>query len=153
MAAASILINWYNAQPIDDVWTIANKPDTEAQGLLALRGYIRMIGLSAVTNEEKVSLCKKAFGLSKRVEEKRAILGQLQNIMSAQAFELVLPLLQYPELSAEAELALITIASKGGKAVTDSIAAEDLQKAMRHIISTSSNADRIKLARKILEGN
>jgi len=151
-AALSVLSEWHSAEPMGDLMKWAKQTKTETERVMALRGVIRMIGVASIKDPEKAEWCRKALDLSKTPDEQKRILGQLQNLRCAEAFQTALPLLKEPAVSAEAELALLRIARDGDANVKKSLPAGQLKDAMRHIAETSQNPKNAAAANQILLG-
>jgi HEAT repeat protein len=105
-AAVRALAGWPNAAPIEDVRELARTSADETQKLLALRGFIRMAGLSKGRRPEiAVADFKLAAEMSRRPDEKILILAALPDFASPEALALAQELARDPAVKAEAQAA------------------------------------------------
>lgn len=87
-AAIRALSEWPNAAPADDLLAIA-RADSGAEAILAIRGCVTLLGKRDNPKPaEAVAKLAEAMKLAKRTEEKRAILGALQNVPCDEAVKL-----------------------------------------------------------------
>jgi HEAT repeat protein len=90
-----------------DVVRTAEKP---AHQVLALRGYLRLVGLpSDRPVAQTVQMYKDGLAAAKRPDEKRLVIGGLSAIRDIEALKLVATLCDDPSLGAEAALAALKI--------------------------------------------
>jgi HEAT repeat protein len=109
-AATRALGEWPNADPADDLFRLATTSSTPKARALALRGCVRLAGLS----EDPTALYVKAMGLAQTDEERKLVLGGLSNADTLVALELAERQRSRPELEAEASLAAVRIAAQYG---------------------------------------
>ena len=104
-AAIRALSDWPTPAPADDLLAIAKTgPGDEA--ILAIRGCVTLLGKRDNPEPAKaVAKLAEAMKLAKRTEEKRAILGALQNVPCEQALKLAESLATDKALAREATLA------------------------------------------------
>jgi len=110
-AAVRALSEWPNPKPIDDLATIAKTSENKVHRILALRGFVRLIGLDENRSaDEKIKMYQQAMELSEDAREKKMVLSGLANIKSLAALEMAASYLQDTSLQQEAEVAVVKIA-------------------------------------------
>jgi len=109
-AAIRSLSEWPTAQPMADLHGIASSSDDRASRILALRGYIRLIGISTISDEEKAQYYSEAVGLATEDSEKRLILKELSEVRTIDTLRIAADLLDVKATAQEASVASITIA-------------------------------------------
>lgn len=140
-AAILSLSEWPTAAPINDMLSVAKAAADPSLGILALRGFITLLGVeSERTKSETTALYKTALDLAVNVGEKRLALSGLGKVNSGEAFDLAAQYLVNPEVKAEAELAVIENAMRLGNQKTDA------RKAIMKKIGEQSEDERIKRA-------
>lgn len=107
-AAVRTLSDWPNAGPAEELLTLARTSTNQTHKVLALRGYVRMAGMSS----NPAAMYARAMSLAERLEDKKLVLGGLGSADSAQALELVELYLIEDELRNEAAQAVIQIAKR-----------------------------------------
>jgi len=112
-AAIRALTDWPNPTPREDVLEIAQKSKDLTHQVLALRGFVRMIGLEKYrAPEAAVRSLKTALDLSTRPEEKRLVLGTLPDFACPEALALAESLLNVEGVREEAQAAVEKIKEK-----------------------------------------
>ena len=112
-ASIRALSEWPDAEPVDDLFDIAENSEDEILQPLALRGCIRLIGIDGeIETEEKVEWYGKAFQLASGIAEKRLVLSGLADLRSVKAMEMAGESLEDANLQQEAEAAVIGIAER-----------------------------------------
>jgi HEAT repeat protein len=110
-AAVRALSDWPTAAPADDLLKIAQTSKNPVQKTLALRGYIRLVGLESDRPvEETIKMYQQAMSLAPGAGEKRMVLSGLANIKSLEALQMAAIYLADNELKQEAEAAVVKIA-------------------------------------------
>lgn len=110
-AAIRALSDWPTSEPVPDLLKVAQTADTPRYRILALRGFVRLLGLeSARPAEETVDLYRKAMELAGEAAEKRRVLSGLASTMSLAALNMAAEYLDDLALHREAELAAVRIA-------------------------------------------
>lgn len=109
-AAIRTLADWPDSAPMPDLLAMAKNDPDQASRVLALRGYIRLVGLSNESAAAKTELSQAALALATRPEEKKLVLTGLSNVNHPGALKLVGSLLDNPDLKQEAYLAYEKIA-------------------------------------------
>ncbi|MHC4460522.1 MAG: family 16 glycoside hydrolase [Planctomycetota bacterium] len=109
-AAIRALADWPDPKPLSDLLNIAKKRGDAVDKALALRGYIKLVGLPANRSAaDTVKLLEGALGLTGRADEKRAIVAVLPNYPCPEATKLAERLRGDPAVAAEAALAISKI--------------------------------------------
>ena len=81
------LSEWQTCSPELELLKIA-KGTNPKQQVLALRGYIRMIGLCGGSDDQKVMQFKEAMGLARDAAEKKRVLAGLSGLKTMAALKL-----------------------------------------------------------------
>lgn len=145
--ALRVLAAWPDREAAPDLLQAAGNAPDDVGRLLALGGYIRMIGADANNPPagEKVAMYRNAAQLTKRDDERRLILSGLANVKDADALKMLGDCLNQTGVRAEAETAAFQLAD----ATKNQFPAE-VQSLMQKIIATTTNQDVIKRARTYL---
>ena len=105
-AAIRALADWPDAAPLSDLLKIAKTDSDSTSRVLALRGYIKLLGIPANRGAaETVKLLAEAMDVAKRPEEKIAVLSALQKYPCEEAMALAESAKKDSDLAAEADLA------------------------------------------------
>lgn len=112
-AAIRTLSDWPNAEPMEDLLQVAQNSTNNIHKVLALRGYIRLVGLeSQRPAEETIKLYMQAMALAPNINEKRMVLAGISSVKSYSAIEAAAGFLSDEQLGAEAAGAIIQIAKR-----------------------------------------
>lgn len=110
-AAIRALSDWPNTKPMDDLLKLAQSSDNQIHRILALRGFVRLIGLdSSRPDKETIKLYQQAMSLASNVSEKRMVLSGLANMRSLAALEMAAGYMKDKDLQQEAGVAVVKIA-------------------------------------------
>ena len=110
-AAIRALSDWPNPKPIDDLLNVAQNSDNQIHQILALRGFVRLIGLdSSRPGKETIKLYQQAMSLASSVSEKRMVLSGLANMRSLAALQMAVSRMKDEDLQQEAAVAVVKIA-------------------------------------------
>jgi len=110
-AALRALSDWPTAEPAPDLLKVAQTSDNQVHKVLALRGFVRLLGLdSDRPAEQTIDLYKKAMDLAGDVTEKRRVLAGLASVKSPAALSVVAGYFDDVALHLEAESAAVRIA-------------------------------------------
>jgi len=110
-AAVRALANWHSPRVIDDLREIARSSDNQLHRALALRGFVRLIGLDTDRPvEQRIKLYQEAMQLAPNVDEKRMVLSGLANLRTFAALQMAATYLEDNSLQQEAEVAVVKIA-------------------------------------------
>ena len=146
-AAIRALAEWPDAAAIDDVFEIAKSTANERHKGLALRGYVRMVGMASQKSAgEQAKMYEKAMSLASSAGEKKAVLAGLGDVKSVAALELAAHCLDDKDLQQEAELAVVEIA---WSVFEDN--PEKTKAVLEKVLSISKNDNAREDAQEILE--
>ncbi|MHC4098599.1 MAG: HEAT repeat domain-containing protein, partial [Planctomycetota bacterium] len=139
------LAEWPTAEPMADLLKVLQATDNKLHHVLALRGYVRLIGLeSNRPAEETIGMYKQAMELASNVSEKKMVLSGLATIKTLAALVMASAYLEDKALQQEAEVAVVKIAeATGGSYPAESKAA--LQK----VVQVSKNEFLRKKAQEV----
>jgi len=116
IARASILAltSWTTPEPLPDLLEVARGDTNPTRQVLALRGYIKVIGVPSERRPaESVALLQQVWPLAKQTPEKRAILALLQLYPSPEALQMAGSAAADPDVAKEAKAAAETIRAFG----------------------------------------
>ena len=144
-ACIRALAEWPTAEPTADLLKVVQATDNKVHHVLALRGYVRLIGLdNSRPAEETIGMYRQAMELASNVSEKKMVLSGLATIKTLAALAMASAYLEDKALQQEAEVAVVKIAeATGGSYPAESKAA--LQK----IIQVSKNEFLRKKAQEV----
>jgi len=109
-AAARALIEWPTAMARDDVFKIAEASSHPTLQVLAVRAYVRMVGMERFRRPEAaVTSLESVLPLVTRPEEKMAILGILPQFSCREALALAEHFLADDSVAKEAEAAVVRL--------------------------------------------
>jgi len=147
IAAIRTLGDWPNAEPAADLLKVASGTDDEIQRALALRGFVRLIGLGSDRSaNETVELYRQAMGLASDISEKKMALSGLANVESFAALHMAFDYLKDNALQEEAGAAMVKIA----KATGDSHP-QQTKILLRMVIQISKNESLRERAQEMIE--
>jgi HEAT repeat protein len=110
-AAIRALSNWPTTEPVSDLLKVAQTSTNQVHRVVALRGFVRLLGLASDrTAEQTVDLYKKAMDLAGDATEKKRVLAGLASVQSPAALNLAAAYLDDVALHLEAESAAVRIA-------------------------------------------
>jgi len=128
-AAIRALADWPDAAPLTDLMKIAKTDNNSTSRVLALRGYIKLLGIPANRGAaETVKLLAEAMDAAQRPEEKKAVLSALPKYPCEEALNLAENAKKDNALAVEAELA--------AKKIKESL----LNKSLKATASRNNNA-------------
>ncbi|MEW6357839.1 MAG: HEAT repeat domain-containing protein [Planctomycetota bacterium] len=111
VTALRALADWPDAGPIAELLAIIQTTANERDKVLALRGYVRMLGLPGDRPvEETLKRYAEAMALAQRPEEKRLVLAGLGDVKDIRALAAVMGYLTDETIQAETALAATKIA-------------------------------------------
>jgi HEAT repeat protein len=146
-AAIRSLAEWPTPEPLPDLLKVAENSENKLHKILALRGFVRLLGLESERPAEKtVEMYEKAMSLAPNAAEKRRVLSGLAKTRSRQALDMAKGYLDDPNLSREAEYAVVKIA-EGIASDLPELAEETLKK----IIEQTKNDTLRELAQGVLD--
>ena len=110
-AAVRALAAWPDARAEGALWHLAKDAASEVHRVLALRGYVRLLGLApAGDRRETVRKYAEALALADRPDARKLVLAGLAGAAHADALELAAKHLADPAVRAEAAHAVMTLA-------------------------------------------
>ena len=111
--AVRTLCEWPETGPLDDLLEIAKSSENEIHRVLALRGYIRLLGMrSDRTAQKTLELYEEVLGLTDRQEEKRQALAGLSEVEGVRTLEILEKYLSDKSLGNEAAMGILKVAEK-----------------------------------------
>lgn len=136
------------AGPMADLLKVARVSDEKKHRVLALRGFIRLVGLdSERPAEETVKMYREAMGLAEDVSEKRMMLSGLANVKSFSAMEMVAACLDDELLRGEAEAAVVKI----GEAIRGRDHPQQTKAILQKVFRSSKDDSLRKEAEKLIQ--
>ncbi|MBN2130458.1 MAG: HEAT repeat domain-containing protein [Sedimentisphaerales bacterium] len=109
-AAIRALSEWPTPEPLPDLLKVAQTAENKVHRVLALRGFVRLIGLDSDRSpEETIDLYRKAMDLAGDAAEKKRVLSGLAGTKSLAAMNMAAEYLDDVALFLEAESAAVTI--------------------------------------------
>ncbi len=148
-AAIRALSEWPSPVPLTDLQDVTENSDNNVHRILALRGFIRLIGLdSDRPAEETVNLYKQAMNLAPDATLKRQVLSGLANVKSIDALQMAAEYLDDSTLQQEAELSVVKIAGATHRSHPKETEAA-LQKVIQNTKSDSVREEAQKVLKKI----
>jgi hypothetical protein len=110
-AALRALSDWPTAEPAPDLLKVAQTSTNPVHKVLALRGFVRLLGLeSDRPAAQTIDLYKKAMDLAGDATEKKRVLAGLSGTKSLVALDMAAGYLDDVALHLEAESAAVRIA-------------------------------------------
>ena len=129
-AAIRGLAAWPDDRPTTVLLEIARTAQSETHHALAVRGYVRMIGVrEGRPVDEALAMCAAAMKVARRPDEKRMALGAVANVTDLKALRMAESHLKDQAVEAEAAMAVVKIAAAISGAHRD-VAKEALHGAM-----------------------
>jgi HEAT repeat protein len=147
LAAIRVLSDWPTPEPIEDLRKVAKSSDDERERVLALRGFIRLIGIDAERpTEERVGMYEEAMQLPSGISEKKAVLSGLANMKSFAALQMAAAHLEDSALQQEAEAAVVRIAES-----TQASHPQQTKAILQSFLQSSKNDSLRKRAQELIE--
>ena len=110
-AALRALSYWPDAAPMETLLKVARTADNELHQVLALRGFVRLLGLDAERPAaERIRLYQQAMELAPNTNEKKMVLSGLGKLRAIEALQMAAAYLDVDALRQEAEAAVVQIA-------------------------------------------
>ena len=106
-AVVRALADWPDASASGPLLNIVKSTKNKTHRILALRGYIRLLGLDPSAPVRKYA---EALDLAKQPETKKLVLSGIAGVVHSDALKLVVPLLDDAAVRGEAALAAVSIA-------------------------------------------
>ena len=109
-SAARAIAGWPTAAARDDALRIARSSSSLVRRVLALEGFIRMVGLEPYRAPEgAVASLREALAIAERPEERRLVVAALPSFACSEALELAEGLAGSPDVGNEARVAAASI--------------------------------------------
>jgi hypothetical protein len=90
---------------------VAKNSPNQVHRVLALRGYVRLIGLESDRDDDAtIAMYQQAMDIAPNANEKRMVLSGLSNVRTYEALQMAKSYLDDPELATEAQAAVVKIA-------------------------------------------
>jgi len=110
-AAIRALADWPTSEPVAELQKIAESSSNKVHKILALRGFVRLLGLASERSaDETIELYKKAMSLAPDAVEKKKVLSGLATTKTLAAMQMAAGYLDDETLSVEAGAAVVNIA-------------------------------------------
>ena len=110
-AAIRSLANWPDAQPAPALIELARSEPEKIHRVLALRGYIRMIGLAKDSSAgQTLAMYEAAMAACERPEEKKLILADIPKVATIEMLKFAEPYLEDRAVKDEAKVAYMALA-------------------------------------------
>jgi len=146
-AAIRALSDWPTPEPVPDLLKVAQTSENKVHKVLALRGFVRLLGLdSSRPAEETIDLYKKAMELAGDAPEKKRVLSGLAAAKSPAALTMAAQYLDDVTLHLEAESAAVQIAQ-----VTAATDPQRTREVLQKVIQNTKNDALRQQAQQILD--
>jgi len=110
-ASIRTLADWPDADALPPLLDVFRGAQDESHRFLALRGCVRLLDLSTQAASEKVKTYTDLLSRTERPDDRKALLSGLGNVADPAALKLVEPFLGDDQVRAEAEAALLSVAT------------------------------------------
>jgi HEAT repeat protein len=145
-AAIRALADWPTSEPVVELQKIAESSGNKVHRILALRGFVRLLGLASDRSAgETIELYKKAMSLAPDAGEKKKVLSGLATTKSVAAMQMAAGYMDDKALSVEAGAAVVNIA---GGIYADY--PEQAKNMLNQIIKTTKNESLREQAQEII---
>lgn len=111
-AAIKALSVWPNAAPAADLVNVVRSTSNPTHRVLALRGYIDLIGAAELPAARELEHYQQAMRLADQDSEKKKVLSVLAGLHTLEAFQMAASFVGEPSLKNEAAMAACVIAEK-----------------------------------------
>lgn len=146
-AAVRALANWPKADVLDDLLDLAQHGDSNTHRVLALKGYVRLVGLPSERDSlATLEMYKTAMSLTQRPDEQKAVLAVLAGVPRLEAMQMAQRYLTDEGLKAEAESAVVAIAARIGP-----VQRAEARTALEVVMSQTANKGTRERAQKALD--
>lgn len=149
-ATIRALSEWPSPESADNAMVsllrVAETSDDRIHRILAVRGFVRLIGVINRPAADKVKMCKQAMSLAPSVNEKRGVLSALANVKSYGALKMAADYLEDKDLQQEAEVAVVRVA--GGTAGNHPAETKAM---LQKVIRSSKNESVRKQAQQVID--
>ncbi|MBW1812013.1 MAG: hypothetical protein JRJ87_27760, partial [Deltaproteobacteria bacterium] len=105
------LAAWPDSKALDTLATISQKTSSNTHRVLALRGYVRLLGLDTkLSQKEKAERYELAMNTAAGTDEKKLVLAGLANVAHPDVLKVILDYTDQPQVKDEAVLAAMKVA-------------------------------------------
>jgi len=109
--AIRALAAWPDSKALDTLSAVSQKTSNNTHRVLALRGYVRLLGLDTkLSQKEKADRYKLAMNTAAGTNEKKLVLAGLANVAHPDVLKIILDYIDQPQVKDEAVLAAIKVA-------------------------------------------
>ena len=143
-AAVHALCDWQGPEAAPELLDMAKGSANPTYKILALRGYMRLIGDKNIPADKKLAMCKEAAALAQRDDDKKQLLGALGTVPLLEALQMVVPHLE-GKAKAEAAAAAVSI----GEQIVQGHATE-VADAMKKVLEATNSRDLKRRATSVL---
>lgn len=142
--ALRVLAEWPDAPALPILLGLWRQPADDTQRFFALRGSVRLLGQGAQPTAETLRTYGELLAGSRQVEDRKVILSGLANVADPGALKMLEPLLADEPVRAEAEAAMLTVATGiAGSAPTEAKAVAARLRADSRNVVTRDRASRL----------
>ena len=146
-AAVKALADWPDDTPLAALLKVARESANETHRVLALRGYVRLIGVNPERpSDEAAAMYKQATELASNADELKMVLSGLSRTPNVAALRIAAVYLEDPALKEEAEVAVAKI----GAAVAGSYP-EETKETLAKVVAGSESRYAVKKAKAAIE--
>ena len=143
--ALRVLCDWPDTSALGDLLGLSQNAENRTFRILALRGYIRLVGLDTKSPAQKLAAIREVLPLIERKEEKQLLLANLARIRTVESLEIVTPYLTDPILKEEACAAVLAIAGSRSPYLKEAV------DALAVVTRVSSNTRTVNRARDAMK--
>jgi len=144
-AAIRVLCSWKTAEAAPDLLALAKNSPNQSRRTSALRGYINLIRDNKLSTEEKLTMSKEAFALTRRDEENKLWLGALSTVPAVEALSMAMKHLDNAATRDEAAFAAVAI----GEQIANQKPHEVIE-AMQKVLKATNNKNVNRRGRMVL---
>lgn len=145
--AVRVLADWPESPALPALLEVFRTTEDESHRFLALRGCVRLLDLGGQPIGKTVETYRDMMSRTQRTDDRKALLSGLANVADPAALKLVEPLLNDAQVQAEAEQALLKIAT----AIVKSAPADAKAAATRLQAESKNQATRDRAAKILTE--
>lgn len=109
--AIRVLADWPEVPALPALLNVFRTTEDETHRFLALRGCVRLLNLGDLPMPQTVSTFEELLARTQRTDDRKVLLSGLANLTDPAALKLIEPLLPVAAVQAEAELAMLGVAS------------------------------------------
>ena len=150
--AVRVLADWPDAGAIPTLLEVAKTSPKQTHKVLALRGYVRLVGINNASSDENLQMYKSGMALAARPEERKLVLGGMGGVPTVNAMQTVAAYLKDNVVAEEAAAAVVGIAQKAGDDQSRNDPAGDKTRdALRQVMAVSKSETVRRQAQDLLE--